>query len=275
MMVESQIPFVTQGTIPELAIAGPDSSVDEGEEVTFTITANNSTNVDLAIPVAITDHASRTNADFVDELTYYAHLASGSTTATLTIPTNTDATAENDGVVSATIQADSGTAGYTIKSSSGTGYADVWDNDGPTPVIVSVTPNTTPVNEGTKANFTISRTGATTNALSVRYRVLLTEVSTNDIRSNTVSIPAGESTLPVELNLVDSGTVLSIDANISLKILSPREYNSATYRVDEDLQVARVQVTDNNQPIFISTEYTNVVPGETIHLQGGDDSSCS
>ena len=133
------IPFVTQGTIPELAIAGPDSSVDEGEDVTFTITANNSTNVDIAIPVAIADHASRTNANFVDELTYYAHLASGSTTATLTIPTNSDTTAENDGVVSATIQADSGTAGYTIKSSSGTGYADVWDDDGPTPVIVSVT----------------------------------------------------------------------------------------------------------------------------------------
>ena len=91
--------FETQTTIPELSIAGPTSSeIEGGENLIFTITANNSTEVDLAIPVEIADHRSQNNANFVDEATYYVRLESGTTLATLPVSTNPDTTDEDDGV---------------------------------------------------------------------------------------------------------------------------------------------------------------------------------
>ena len=256
--------FVTQTTIPELSIAGPTSSeIEGGENLIFTITANNSTEVDLAIPVAIADHRSQNNANFVDEATYYVRLESGTTSATLPVSTNPDTTDEDDGVVSATIQADSGTVGYTIKSNSGTAYADVWDDDGTTPPILSVTAVEESIREGTMANFTVTRTGGDmTNRLAFRYRIIPTEIGAPDSSPLVVRFDANSNTFPIRVRTVDIGNVLTLNANIAVKIDSPRDYPTAEYRVNEDMQIARVPVTDTSQPIYISKVFENVIPGE-------------
>ena len=256
--------FVTQTTIPELSIAGPTSSeIEGGENLIFTITANNSTEVDLAIPVAIADHRSQNNANFVDEATYYVRLESGTTSATLPVSTNPDTTDEDDGVVSATIQADSGTVGYTIKTNSGTAYADVWDDDGATPPILSVTAMEESIREGTMANFTVTRTGGDmTNRLAFRYRIIPTEIGAPDSSPLVVRFDANSNTFPIRVRTVDIGNVLTLNANIAVKIDSPRDYPTAEYRVNEDMQIARVPVTDTSQPIYISKVFENVIPGE-------------
>ena len=256
--------FVTQTTVPELSIAGPTSSeIEGGENLIFTITANNSTNVDLAIPVEIADHRSQNNANFVDEATYYVRLESGTTSATLPVSTNPDTTDEDDGVVSATIQADSGTVGYTIKANAGTAYADVWDDDGATPPILSVTAMEESIREGTMANFTVTRTGGDmTNRLAFRYRIIPTEIGAPDSSPLVVRFDANNNTFPIRVRTVDIGNVLTLNANIAVKIDSPRDYPTAEYRVNEDMQIARVQVTDTSQPIYISKVFDNVIPGE-------------
>ena len=71
------------GTVPEISISGPTSSVDEGSVAEFTLTANNAPTADTTIAVNVVDFAGRTGADYVADGPMYTVLKSGATTATL------------------------------------------------------------------------------------------------------------------------------------------------------------------------------------------------
>ena len=246
------MPFSTSANTPEISIAGPTIAVNEGEEATFTIMASQQTNVDLTIPVAITDLASRTNTDFVDEETIYVRLENGTTSKSFNIATNEDEVDEIDGVISATVQTDSN---YTISTRAGTAYADVLDNDDVVPpVVVSVAALPAPILEGESTTFTITRAGIDfTQPLTVSYELTQREIAsdtTSGVFETTIDAFSANKTITINTT-ANTNNTLTHQAGITLRLRSAREYHTAAYRVDEDAGSFLVRVTDFTQPVFL------------------------
>ena len=160
------------GTVPEISISGPTSTVNEGEEAVFTLTPNSPATADTTIAVNVVDLAGRTGADYVADGPMYTVLKANAANATLRVPTNNDNAEGVDGLLMATIT--SGT-GYTIKSDANVAYASVLEaSTTVTPSTVTVSaPISTSVVEGQNATFRISRGTDNTGNLEVAY--ILTE----------------------------------------------------------------------------------------------------
>ena len=94
---------------PELTIARDQSSVVEGTDATWTVTADVAPESNLTINVAVTQSGNYIDGTAPTTVT----LSSGDTTATLTVPTDDDSTDETDGSITATLE--TGT-GYTLGS---------------------------------------------------------------------------------------------------------------------------------------------------------------
>ena len=93
----------------ELTIARDLSTVVEGTDATWTVTADVAPESNLTINVAVTQSGSYIDGTPPSTVT----LSSGDTTATLTVPTDDDSTDETDGSITATLE--TGT-GYTLGS---------------------------------------------------------------------------------------------------------------------------------------------------------------
>ena len=121
--------------VPVISLTGPTDPVNEGEEMTFTITANESTDADLAIAVSVGDLAGRTG-QFVENETRYERLPAGQTTATFTVSTIHDRVDEVDGVVK--VEIGTNNTIYTLNQNASIVLVDVLDIDGAAPISVSV-----------------------------------------------------------------------------------------------------------------------------------------
>ena len=94
---------------PVLTIARDLSTVVEGTDATWTITADTAPSSDLTVNVAVTESGSYIDGTAPSTVT----LPSGDTEVTLTVPTDDDSTDETDGSITATLE--TGT-GYTLGS---------------------------------------------------------------------------------------------------------------------------------------------------------------
>ena len=258
---EFSVSFVAPTNTPEIEITGPTNNINEGDSISYTITANSPTNVDLTIPVAIADSSNRTG-DFVDEGTIYIRLPATLTTITRAVPTNQDDVDEDDGVVIATIQADSN---YTIKANAGTVSVDVLDNDGTTPQSITVSGNS-PVVEGSSVVFTLSRPmgSDTTVAIEVGYVITATGSYTNSaVGDGSETIQIGDESVDVTITTTGDLTAdLADDAGLVLRIRSAKEFEMADYRVGDPAS-ASVIVRDAPREMTIVANETGFGENET------------
>lgn len=136
----------------------------------------------------------------------------------------------------------------------------ILDDDFP---IVSVTASDNSATENTDpGQFTITRMGATTNALTVNFSTSGTATSGTDYTAlgTSVIIPAGESSVLVPVNSINDATlettetiILTLSANAAYSIGTP---NAATVSLlDDDSPVVNITVTDGT-----ATE-TGTTPG--------------
>ena len=230
------------GTVPEISISGPTSSVNEGTVAEFTLTANNAPSADTTIAVNVVDFAGRTGADYVTDGPMYTVLKSGQTTATLEVQTINDNVEGVDGFLMATIT--SGT-GYTIKSGADVAYADVHEASTtvtPSEVTVSATP--TSVEEGNMATYTISRGIDNTGNLDVAYIFSETgDVIDGEDTQMFATILDGQTSVPVSVLFKTSGTDYDTNDGVTLTIQSIQQFAGARYRVGASSNV-KIGVTN-------------------------------
>ena len=237
-------------------ISGPSSSVNEEDEtVTFTLSANPVANRDIAVKVNVADLADR-SADYVTDGDHYVLIPANDTSATLSVPINDVPGAGLDGVIVATIQ---DSAGYTYSTMTNSAYADIYDTDGTTPVI-TVTASPSTIKAAQNAIFTFSRTGDITNSLPFSYELSDSGNVTTDTEGpvDNVQFEAGERTKTILVSTEDGFYFGNV--GVELRIRSPREFASATYRVGDPSQT-RVRVSGTLPLLTLSLNFLRVGSG--------------
>ena len=141
------------------------------------------------------------------------------------------------------------TSGNALANATPTGTGDntfVVNNTSPPPQLpaVTVSPGTSPVTEGTNADFTVSRTGATASALTVLLRVGESTaggrdfVAAADEGDRSVTIPAGSATATWSVRTTGDSTD-EPDGTVTVSLRSSGDYaqgspSSASVTVNDD-----------------------------------------
>ena len=158
---------MTSSTDPEITITGS-SSITEGGDAVFTVSASVATTTNLTVSLTVTDDGTSDFLAQAEEGNRTVTISAGQTSATLTMSTEDDSTDEGDGSVTATVGS---ATGYQIGSPSSATVAVSDDDDPPvvTPV-VSVSGGSA-ITEGGTASFTLTATPAPQAALTVEVTV--------------------------------------------------------------------------------------------------------
>ena len=151
---------VADNDLPEVSIASA-GGVTEGEAAVFTLTRSGVTTDALTVNVSVSQRGDALGTPVPATATFAPNRA----TAELAVPTVDDAVDEEDTVVTATLAAGTG---YNVVDAPGdSATVTVADNDGPEVSIASAGG----VTEGEAAVFTLTRSGVTTDALTVNVSV--------------------------------------------------------------------------------------------------------
>ena len=141
----------------------------------------------------------------------------------------------------------------SVVSSSNTHTNTITDNDLPTVTIVATDAIATEGNASDTGTFTISRTGDTTNALTVNFITSGTATSGADYTAlgTSLTIPAGSSSATLTVATINDSTVeanetviVTLSANAAYVIGSP---NAATVTImDDDTNIVNIVATTPN-----------------------------
>ena len=186
---QAEVQPVTPAT-PELSLRAG-SSVDEGGNATFTVTADPAPQSDLTIAWTVAQSGEYLAAPGAGSRT--TTLAAGATSVALSVATVDDAADEADGSVSVTLG--TGT-GYTIATGKGSAAVAVRDNDEP---VVSIAAGSG-VTEGSSATFTVSASPVPAAPLDVTLTVGQSGdfAASGETGSRTVTVPVtGSATFEV------------------------------------------------------------------------------
>jgi len=148
---------------------------------------------------------------------------------------------------------------YVVDPLNSAATVTIADNDVlPTLSIIASQPNAT--ESGTPGQFTITRTGNTTAALSAILTIGGTAISGSDYTGfvTTVSIPAGQASTTITLSPIDRG-IIGGAKSVILSIAA-----SSDYAVDATNNAATVTITDDDvAPAVVSIVATQAAATET------------
>ncbi|MCM0593060.1 MAG: Calx-beta domain-containing protein [Gloeotrichia echinulata DEX184] len=157
--------------------------------------------------------------------------AAGSSTATLTIDPTADTTVETDETVALTLATGTGYNIGTTTAVTGT----ILNDD--TSVTLAVTPSSVAEDGTTNLVYTFTRTGVTTNALTVNYNVGGTATFNNDYTqigaasftttTGTITFAAGSSTATLTIDPT-ADTTVETDETVALTLATGTGYNIGT-----------------------------------------------
>jgi hypothetical protein len=219
------LPMVT------IAANAPDASEVGPTNGQFTVTRTGATTSALTVNYAISGTATNTT-DYAT-LSGSVIIAGGSATATITVTPLVDALTEGAETVNLALSAN---AAYTVGSPR-SATVNIFDNSPPPALpMVTIAANSPDASEAgpTNGQFTVTRTGATTSALTVNYAISGTATNGTDYStlSGRVTIAAGSATATVTVTpLVDALTegtetvILTLSANAAYNIVgSPKGF---------------------------------------------------
>ena len=148
---------------PSISIVADTSPVTEGEDATFTLTADSAPVGDLTITVTVTD-----SGNFIASVgaPTMVTIADGTMEATLTVPTEDDSADEADGMITATVETG---AGYTVDATNNSASVTVNDDDA-LPTLAIDSPSVAEGDAGsTTLSYTVTLTGETEQEVTVDY----------------------------------------------------------------------------------------------------------
>ncbi|MCC7373803.1 MAG: immunoglobulin domain-containing protein [Verrucomicrobiales bacterium] len=213
---------------------GPDSG-------TFTVTRTGASTLALTVSLNLAGTATQ-GADF-NNVGNSVVIPAGSASAVVRVTPVNDTAFEPTETVILTVAAG---AGYQVGNPA-SATVSIQDNDTPTGPIVTVAATDANASEqgGDPGVFTISRTGATTAALTVGYTVAGTATSPADYSpalSGTLVIPAGAASATLNIVPQDDAAVEPAET------VEIRLANGAGYNVGEP-GTATVTIADNDAPV--------------------------
>ena len=222
--------------LPTVTIAATNPNAAEPSTTgTFTVTRTGATTSALAVNYAISGTA--VNGTDYQTLSGNVTVAAGQTTATITVTPIDNSIVDGTRTVILTLSAN---AAYTVGSPS-SATVSIADNDGtalPSVTIVATNPNA--AEPSTTGTFTVTRTGATTGALTVNYAISGTATNGTDYQtlSGSVSIAAGQTSATITVTPIDDtlveGTetvIATLSANAAYTVGSPA---SATVNIADN-----------------------------------------
>ena len=238
---------VADNDLPEVSIASA-GGVTEGEAAVFTLTRSGVTTDALTVNVSVTQRGDALGAPVPTTATF----APNGATAELAVPTVDDAVDEEPAVVTATLEA--GTGSYRIAAAPGNrATVTVADNDLPEVSIASAGG----VTEGEAAVFTLTRSGVTTDALTVNVSVSQRGDALGAPVPTTATFAADDATAELAVPTVDDA-VGEVDAVVTATLAPGTGYNVVAAPGDR----ATVTVADNDLPEVSIASAGNVTEGE-------------
>ena len=213
-----------------MTITANPTTITEGTDATFTITANPRPTTALKVRVNVTQTGSVIRGTPPSIVTFPAN----QTTATLRVATHDDNVDEIASEVTAQIQ---GGTGYTVGSPS-SATVTVNDNDIPQ---MTITANRASITEGTDATFTITANSRPATALTVNVNVTQTGDVISGTPPSTVTFNANQTTATLRV-ATDDDNVRESAGTVIAQITSGVGYTVGTP------SSASVTVNDNDTP---------------------------
>ena len=200
--------ILNTGTLPTVTVAATDANAAETVTGTptnpgqFTLTRSGGSAAALTVNVALTGTA--TNGTDYTTIPTTVTFAANATTAVVNLNVTDDTLSEPLETAILTITAGSG---YTVGSGA-SATVNITDNDPPTITVVATDASAAETITGTPTNpgqFTLSRTGATTSALTVNLAMSGNATNGSDYSTigGTATFAAGSATALVNLNVID------------------------------------------------------------------------
>ena len=260
-----------------VSIVANSSSVTEGENAVFTVTAQDDStkqpvNVEenVIVKVLVSDGTSNfmQNQDSATSV-LQATILRGSSSAQLTVPTIDDALNENDGVLDAVIL---GSYDYFIGETYSASIQ-IEDNDDEIPTISIVNHNSIVV-EGGKAKFRLLTTSIPSSRIFVNVTMRQTGNFFGNPGNRRIGLKAGNIKLPNDdyqqhfrrfnIHTCNDQTD-EADGSITVTLKS-----GTGYRIDESAKTATVLVKDNDGPkptLRVIATKSSITEGESIEFK--------
>ena len=222
---------------PSVSVQASDATATEGED-TGAFTISRTGDPTSALTVTFTVSGTATSGVDYTSLGMSATIPAGQSSALVTVTTINDAQSETTESVLLTLALD---AAYNLGSPT-TATVNVLDDDAPPLAVVSVADTiSTAAEPNTAGQFTISRTGATTTALTVNFTVSGSATGGTDYTSlgTSIVIPAGQSGVVLAVTPIDDSLVEGTET-VTLSLSS-----SAMYALGV-ISTASVNITDND-----------------------------
>ncbi|MFM6353015.1 MAG: Calx-beta domain-containing protein, partial [Dolichospermum sp.] len=259
---------ITNDDLPSITLAvSPASVTEDGTgNLVYTFRRTGATTTALTVNYSIAGTADATDYTGATPGTGKTiTFAAGSATATLTIDPTADTTIEANETVALTLA--TGT-GYTIGTT--TAVTGTITNDDLPSITLGL--NFSGISENSPSNFvyTFTRTGATTNALTVNYGIAGTALSTDYTGATpgpgkTITFAAGSSNATLTLDPT-ADTTIEPNETISLQLVAGTGYTIGTTAA----QIATI-INDDGTRRHVGTNGNDVLLGTTAndYLIGG------
>ena len=259
-------PIVFQVVTPDVTVAATDNAAGEAgaNSGTFTISRTGDTTSPVTVNYSLTGTAG--NGTDYSLLSTAAVIPAAQNSVNVVVAPVNDIGPEDTETVILTVT--SGT-GYNVGSPSAA-TVNITDNDLPTVTVVAGDANASESGSNS-GSFTVSRTGPTTNALSVSYALTGTAGNGTDYSalSTTVVIPVGQQSTTIPVVPANDGfmeptetVILTVSANALYNVGSP---SAATVNItDNDLPTVNVNATDD------SAAEAGLATGTFTITRGGD-----
>ncbi len=224
-------------------------ATEGGANGTFTFARSGDTASDLIVRIAPVAGSATLTTDYTFSPAYvddgefrtFTILAGQSSLVVNVVPVN-DTSAEGPETVSLQLASN----GNSLAAGASLAVMTINDNDTTLPLVsVAATDPYASEAPGDTGTFTLTRTGATTNALNVVVAYSGTATNTSDYSTlaTTVTIPAGQSSLALTLTPVNDTAIEGPeDATITIS-------TNAAYVRDASAQTATITITDDDTPV--------------------------
>jgi Ca2+-binding RTX toxin-like protein len=253
-------------TLPNITLTvAPSSVLEDGTpNLIYTFTRTGAITNALTVNYGITGTA--TNGTDYATIGTSVNFAANSATATVTVNPTVDTTIENNETVALTLA--TGTS-YTIGTTTAV-TGTITNDDGPT---ISLGLNYSAISEDSPSNFiyTFTRTGATTNSLTVNYSIAGTALSTDYTGatpgiSKTITFAAGSATATLTLDPT-ADTTLEPNETVILQLVSGTGYTIVTTAAQTATIInddnTRNQQGTNGNSVLLGKNYSDYLTGGT------------
>jgi Ca2+-binding RTX toxin-like protein len=278
---------VSESSIISLTVSPTSVTEDGTANLVYTFTRTGATTSALTVNYSITGTANSTDYTGATPGTGKTiTFAPGSSTATLTIDPTADTTVEANETVALTLA--TGT-GYTVGTT--TAVTGTITNDDLPSITLAVSPASVTEDGTTNLVYTFTRSGSTTNALTVNYTLGGTATLNTDYTrtgtTNTVTFAAGSSTATVTVDpktdtTVESnetialtlasgtgytvGTTTAVTGTITNDDFSQLSINNITVVEGQDSNAILTVTVNNPNPQPISVNYTTAPVNATANV---------